>query len=50
MMGSYLAGRHDQVYAAPQARWDLKFTRRNLDLYRLEDKKPSDPTSQKALA
>jgi hypothetical protein len=43
MMGSYLAGRHDQVYAAPQARWDLKFTKRNRDLYRLEDKKPFRP-------
>lgn len=42
-MGSIQLGRHDQVYAAPQARWDLKFTRRNFDLYRLEDKKPFRP-------
>lgn len=42
-MGSIHLGRHDQVYASPQARWDLKFTRRNLNLYRLEDKKPFRP-------
>lgn len=42
-MGSFQLGRLDQVYAAPQARWDLKFTRRNLDLYRLEDNKPFRP-------
>lgn len=42
-MGSIQLGRYDQVYAAPQARWDIKFTRRNLNLYRIEDKKPFRP-------
>jgi hypothetical protein len=43
MMDSSQQGRHDQVYAAPRLRWDFKYTRRNPDLYRLEDKKPFRP-------
>lgn len=42
-MGSIQIGRHDPVYATAQARWEPKFTRRNLDLYRLEDKKYFKP-------
>lgn len=43
MVGSIQLGPHDPVYATPQARWDHKFTKRNLDLYGLENKKPFRP-------
>jgi hypothetical protein len=43
MTSFFLPGRVEHVYAAPYLRWDLKFTRRNPKLYKLENKKLFKP-------